>query len=187
MPLTQNANGEMTVVVRTPMDPTRLIGPVRQEIRSIDKDVLPDDVQTMETVVYESVARERFAMLLAVAFAGFAAILAAVGIYGVMAYAVARSTGEIGIRVAMGAEPRDIFRMIIRRALVLAAAGIALGLVGALGLMRLLASILFGVSASDPATYCAVTLVVSVVVLAASYIPARRATRVDPMVALRYE
>ena len=185
--LPQNANDDMTVVVRTAMDPMALVGPVRNELRALDKNIAPDDIQTMDTVVYESVSRERFAMLLAAVFAGLAALLAAVGIYGVMSYAVSRRTGEIGIRVAMGAQPRDIFRMVIRRAVVLAAAGVAIGIAGALALTRLLTNLLFGVSASDPATYTVVALAVSALVLAASYFPARRATRVDPMVALRYE
>ena len=186
-PYTQQTMSDMMVAVRSAIDPSRLIGPVRAEIRNIDKDIAPYNIQTMERVIHESVAGERFAMLLATVFAVFAAILAAVGIYGVMSYAVARRTGEIGIRLAMGAQSRDIFRMVIGRAAALAAAGVAIGIAGSLAATRFLGNMLFGVTATDPATYAVVALVVATVVFLASYIPARRATRVDPMVALRYE
>lgn len=186
-PYTQQTMSDMMVAVRSAIDPLRLVATVRGEIGSIDKDIAPYNFQTMETVVYESVAGERFALLLAVVLAAFAAILAAVGIYGVMSYTVARRTAEIGIRVAMGAGPRNIFRLVIGRAAKLAAVGVAAGIAGSFAATRLLAGMLFGVTASDPATYLAVALAVAAIVLVASYIPARRATRVDPVVALRYE
>jgi putative ABC transport system permease protein len=141
----------------------------------------------MEQVVEDSTAQPRFYLLLLATFAAVALVLAAVGIYGVMSYSVSRRIHEIGIRMALGAERRDVLRLIVRQGMLLALVGAAAGLLGALGLTRLMASLLYGVQPNDPATFLTVTIVLCLVALAANYIPARRATKIDPMVALRYE
>jgi len=177
----------MTLVIRTAGDPKALIGAARDQIRALDKDLPPYNVKTMDEAVYESLVRERFTTLLLIVFAGLALTLAAIGIYGVMSYAVTQRTHEIGIRVALGAQTRDIFKQVIGRAMRLAAAGIALGLAASIALTRLMASLLYGVSTTDPLTFASIAIVLLGVSLLASYIPARRATKVDAMIALRYE
>jgi putative ABC transport system permease protein len=144
-------------------------------------------VQTMEAVVDESIAQNRLNMILLSAFAGLALLLASIGIYGVQAYAVRQRTREVGIRVAMGAQPAEVFRLIIGQGLRLATTGIVIGLAASFGLTRLMASQLYGLSATDPWTFIGVSIVLLTVALAACFIPARRATRIDPVVALRYE
>jgi putative ABC transport system permease protein len=141
----------------------------------------------MEQLLSRSLSRARFSMTLLSIFAGLALVLSAIGIYGVMAYNVAQRTREIGIRLALGAARQDVLTMVLLGAAKLAAFGVLIGLAGALGLNYLLRSQLFGVSPADPSTYFAVALLLALVALAASYLPARRATRVDPLVALRYE
>jgi putative ABC transport system permease protein len=141
----------------------------------------------MDEIVSEAVARQRFSMLLLGVFAGLALVLAAVGIYGVMSYSVAQRTREIGIRMALGAKSSDVLKMAVGQGLRLVFAGIVIGLAAALILTRVMASLLFGVSATDPATFATISLVLFSAALLASYIPARRATKVDPMVALRYQ
>jgi putative ABC transport system permease protein len=141
----------------------------------------------MEKVVSNSVAQPKLITGLVGAFAGFALLLAAVGIYGVMAYTVSQRSHEMGIRMALGAAPRDIFRLVVGQGMRLVLAGIALGFAASLALTRLLASLLFGMRATDPVTFVVVALLLVAVALAACYIPARRATRVDPLTALRYE
>jgi ABC-type antimicrobial peptide transport system permease subunit len=141
----------------------------------------------MEQRVYQSLARQRFAMIMLTAFAGFALLLAAIGIYGVMSYLVSQGTRNIGIRMALGAVRAAILNMILRQGLTLTIVGIVAGLAGAFALTKLMASLLFGVSASDAATYSSVAVLLGAVALAATYVPALRATRVDPMVALRDE
>ena len=183
----QEAQSDMTLVVRTAGDPRSLIGAVREEIRAMDKDLPPFDIKTMDELMYESLARERFTTLLLIVFAGLALLLAAVGIYGVMSYTVTRRTHEIGIRMALGAANRDVLRLVIKQGMGLAAAGIAVGILGAWALTRLMASLLYGVSATDPLTFAAIALLLMGVALLACYLPARRATKVDPMIALRYE
>jgi putative ABC transport system permease protein len=183
----QETQSGMTLVVRTAGDPRSLISAVREEIRALDKDLPPYDIKTMTDVLYESLARERFTTLLLMIFAGLALALASVGIYGVMSYAVTQRTHEIGIRMALGAQTRDIFRQVVGQALRLAGIGVALGLGAAFALTRLMASLLYGVSTTDPLTFALIAILLAGVSLLASYIPARRATRVDPMIALRYE
>jgi putative ABC transport system permease protein len=141
----------------------------------------------MEQVVAASVTQPRFFAGLIAAFAGIALLLAALGIYGVMSYSVTQRTHEMGIRAALGARQRDLLRMVVGQGMLLAAIGLGVGLAGAFGLTRLLTSMLFGVGATDPLTFAAVSLLLAAVAFAASYLPARRAARVDPMVALRYE
>jgi putative ABC transport system permease protein len=144
-------------------------------------------VQTMDEVVARSTASPRFYLLLLGTFAAVALALAAVGIYGVMSYSVARRTNEIGIRMALGARPSDVLRLVMREAVTVTAAGAAAGLAAALALTRLMAGLLYGVAATDPATFAGVCVVLTLVALTATYLPARRATRVDPLTALRYE
>jgi putative ABC transport system permease protein len=145
------------------------------------------DIKTMRAVVDESVSRERFVALLLIVFAVLALALAAIGIYGVMSYSVAQRTQEIGIRLALGARTFDVLKLVVRSGMSLAVIGVAAGLVGAFAITRLMASLLFGVSPTDLVTFVLVTAGLFLVALLACYIPARRATKVDPLVALRYE
>lgn len=189
IPLTQYpwALEPRDVVVRAASNPAGLTSAVRREIAALDKDQPVSDVRTLDHVAGEPVAQRQFLMVLLGVFAGLALALAAVGIYGVMTYSVAQRTHEIGIRMALGAEQRDVLKLIVARGLALAVVGVAAGLVAAFTLSRLMASLLYGVRPGDPATLAIVCLTLVAVALAASYIPARRATKVDPMVALRYE
>jgi predicted permease len=175
------------MVVRTSVEPQSLVSAVTQEARSLDPNVPVFDVKTMEQRLSESLARRRFAMLSLALFALVAMVLAAVGIYGVISYSVAQRTREIGVRVALGARTRDVHALVIRQGMTLALFGVVVGLAGAAGLTRLMSSLLFGVSATDPLTFAAITLLLAAVVLLACYVPARRAAKVDPMVALRYD
>ena len=177
----------MSIVVRTTSDPLSLAASVKRQIQTLDKDLPIDDAKTMQQLLAESNSGRRFNMLLLTVFALVALVLAIVGIYGVMSYTVTQRTHEIGIRVAIGAQSRDVFRMVIGQGMRLAIIGVAFGLVGAFGLTRLMTSMLFGVEPTDPATFVIIGVLLTVVALVACYIPGRRATKVNPLVALRYE
>jgi predicted permease len=186
-PYTQFGQIFNTMVVRTDGDPLRFTAAVKDRIWSVDKDQPVSRVQTMDQILSDSVARRRLYVVLLGVFAWVALLLAAAGIYGVVSYSVAQRTREIGIRVALGAERVDVLWLIVAQAAKLALTGELLGILLALGITRLMASLLFGTSAADPFTFACVAILLSGVALVACYIPARRAMRVDPMVALRYE
>jgi putative ABC transport system permease protein len=175
------------LVVSTSVEPQSLTSAVRGAVWGIDRDQPVSNVRTMEDVLSESIARQRFSMLLLGIFAAVALLLAAVGLYGVMSYTVAQRTREIGLRMALGAQRSDVLMLVVGQGLKLALAGVALGLVAAFLLTRVMSSLLFGVSPTDPATLAVISLVLVAVALLAAYIPARRATKVDPLIALRYE
>ena len=175
------------VVVRSTLGTSSVAATIRQEVHGIDKDLPVTDVAMMPDLIKASVAQPRFRTSLLSLFAGMALVLAATGIFGVISYSVSRRTNEIGIRVALGASRRTILRMILRETLTLTFVGMAVGIPCALAASRLLGHMLFGVSASDPVTLATVALVLAAVAALAGFVPARRAMRVDPMVALRYE
>jgi len=177
----------MTFVIRTQGEPTVVAGAARNVIRQIDPEQPVADVRTMESLIGTSVARARFNTLLLTIFGVVALLLAGVGIYGVMAYSVAQRTHEIGVRMALGARAADVLRLVIRRGMMLALGGVAIGLAASFALTRLMKTLLFNVSETDPLTFAGVPLLLAFVALLACLIPARRAAKVDPMVALRYE
>jgi predicted permease len=177
----------ITLVVRTAGDPAGLTSAMKDTVWSLDRNLPISQVATMDSVVAEANAQPRFEMLLLSVFAGVSLILAAVGIYGVMSYSVSRRTHEIGIRVSLGASRSDVLLLVIRKGMLLALIGSAAGVAGALALSRLMSSLLFGVQATDPATFFGLASLLLIVALTASYIPARRAMRVDPVTALRCE
>jgi len=177
----------MTFVLRTESDPHTLAGAVRNVIQQMDKNQPVMDVATMDDVIATSIAPRRFNAMLLSIFALLALILAAVGIYGVVAYSCSQLTHEFGIRMALGAERRQVLRIVLAASARTALGGAALGLLAAVGLTRLMSSMLYGISAHDPLTLAGVTFLLFLVALVGAYVPARRATRVDPLVALRCE
>lgn len=177
----------MNVAIRTTVAPESLVAEVRRVILSLDAMQPAHSIVTMEELLAASLARERFALTLLELFAGLALLSAAVGLYGVMSYAVAQRTHELGLRMALGAQKRDVLTLVIRQGLQLAALGVTIGLALALGLGQLLKSLLYGLSATDPLTFIEVVLLLLIVALVACWLPARRATKVDPLVALRHE
>jgi putative ABC transport system permease protein len=177
----------MTVIIKASGDPNQLIASAREQVKQVDPDQPIYNIRTMDEIRAESVASERLNLTLFSIFAGIALSLAIVGIYGVMSYTVTQRTHEIGIRMAIGAQQRDVFKMIMGQGMMLALIGIAVGLVGAFALTRLMATMLFGVTATDPTTFAAIAILLTIVALLACYLPGRRATKVDPVVSLRYE
>jgi putative ABC transport system permease protein len=187
VPESQMPLDSMTLVVKTASDPHGIVSAVREEVRNMDKDLPLYNIQTMDEYLSAAVAQPRLTTLLLVIFAGLALALTAIGLYGVMSYSVAQRTHEIGIRMALGARPTDVLRLVVKQGMTLAGLGVGIGLVGAFFATRVMASLLFGISAKDPLTFAAIALIIAAVALAACFVPARRATKVDPMVALRYE
>jgi len=187
LPTAQALGGTMYLVARTSVAPSSLAASITSEVRSLDPNIPIFDVKTMDQRLSESLARRRFAMLALGVFAGFALLLAIVGIYGLISYSVAQRTSELGIRLALGARQIDVLRLVLSAGLKLALIGIAVGLVLSFAVTRFLSSLLFGVRATDLFTFSALSILLIVVSLIACYIPARRATKVDPLVALRYE
>lgn len=177
----------MTIVARTASDPQKFIQPISKAIYVVDKEQALWNVRTMEQVMEASVSGRRFNMTLLITFAALALVLAAVGVYGVMNYSVTLRRRELGIRIALGASSVDVLRLVLGQGLTLTLIGVGVGLIVAYGLTRLMASLLYGVSATDSLTFLSVSGVLVAVGLLASYLPARRAARVDPMIALRSE
>jgi putative ABC transport system permease protein len=176
-----------TLIVRATGEPLSLVVPIKEAVWSVDKDQPISDVRSMEQVLWKSVAQPRVFALLLGAFALMAMVLAAIGIYGVVSYSVTQRTQEIGVRIALGAKHVDVLRMILGEGMLLTCVGLSMGLLGAVALSRVLSRFLFEVQPTDPATYTAVVLLLAAVAFAACYAPARRATRVDPIVSLRCE
>ena len=177
----------MTYFVRTTADPVSMLAAVKEKIREADRNQAFSSIATIDQLVERSLNRRRFNLLLLTSFAVLALILASVGLYGLMSFMTAQRTHEIGIRMAFGATPRDVLKLIIGQGMALTLAGIVIGLLASFALTRLMESLLFGVSATDPVTLGITAFVLGTVPLFACYIPARRATKVDAMVALRYE
>ncbi|HET6890397.1 MAG TPA: FtsX-like permease family protein, partial [Pyrinomonadaceae bacterium] len=190
-PLTQHRgegwSNSLMLAVQTSIPPQTLTSAITQQVLALDPDQPVASVRTMDELLSRTLSEARFSLLLFALFAALALGLAAIGIYGVMATAVTQRTHEIGLRVALGAQKRDVFRLIIGQGMVMVLIGVAVGLASAIGLTRLMSTLLFGVSPTDPVTLAVITLLLATVALMACYIPARRATRVDPLVALRYE
>jgi len=188
IPASQDPSRRMDVVIRTTaIEPTGIQASLRNIVHEFDKDLFVPILEPFERRIGTTLAQPRFNMMLLGCFAGVAMILAAIGIYGVIAYTVAQRTKEIGIRMALGAQRIDMLRMIMRQSFAVIAVGLIAGILGALGVTRLMSSLLYGVSTNDISIYAIVTIVLSGAALIATYFPARRAMAVDPMVALRYE
>jgi putative ABC transport system permease protein len=177
----------MTVIAKAAADPNQLVASIRQQVKALDSDQPIYNIRTMNEIRSDSVAPERLNLTLLSIFAGIALVLAIVGIYGVMSYSVTQRTHEIGIRMAVGAQPLDVFKMVIGQGMLLALIGVGIGLIGAFGLTRLMTTMLFGVEPTDPVTFAVISVLLLLVALVACYLPSRRATKVDPTVSLRYE
>jgi putative ABC transport system permease protein len=187
VPAEQSPWETMTLVVRSSGDPTALAAALREEVSAVDKDQPLSEIATMEQIFAKAVAPQRFNLLLVSLFAALALALSTVGVYGVIAYSVTQRAQEMGVRLALGANSRDILRLVIGQAMRVSLLGVALGLVAAVALTRVMTSLLFEVSATDPVVFVGLAVLLIIVTLVASFIPARRATKVDPLVALRYE
>jgi predicted permease len=187
MPVAQNHETGMTLYVRASVPPASLIGGLRREIQTIEPNLPVPNIQTMTDTIGASLYPARMGAWLLAAFGGLALLLAGVGIYGLLSFSISRRTREMGIRLALGAEARNVFLLVVRDGMLLAGAGIVIGLAGGLAAARSLAGFLYGVPTSDVATFAAMTMTLLTVALAACVIPARRAMRVNPIAALRYE
>jgi predicted permease len=177
---------QASIVVRGAGDPTALVDAIRREVWAVDP-LLPVEEWTLDSLLEQTLGAPRFQTLLLLAFASAALLLAAMGVYALVSYAVAQRTREIGVRMALGARRPDVLRMVLRQGIALTTAGVSLGILGALSLTQLLEKVLYGVSTTDPATHAAAALFLATIAILATYLPARRATEVDPVVALRSE
>lgn len=187
MPLRQNYTSQGVLHVRTTGDPGTVLSTVRSKVQQLDRHLALTGVNTIKEIMNQGLYAPRMGAALLSLFGLLALLLSNVGIYGVLAYNVNQRTHEIGLRMALGAKPADVFRMVVGQGLWLVLLGIGLGLAAAFGLTRFFSSLLYGVSATDPVTFVGIPLMLSVIALVACYLPAERATRVDPVVALRYE
>jgi predicted permease len=186
-PLSKTYERSMTIVTRTKSDPGAIAGSLRAALTSMDKSLPVYALKPMEEYLHDSLARRRFNVVLLSAFSGIALVLAAIGIYGVISYGVGQRTREMGIRMALGAQSRDVLKLVVRQAMTLTLGGVVIGLLASFALTRLLKSLLFSVSVTDPLTFGVIALLLTLIALLACLIPAVRATKVDPLVALRYE
>jgi putative ABC transport system permease protein len=177
----------MTIVIRTTVAPQSLAAAVQETVKTLDRTVPVSGVVSMDQVITDTLWQQRFNLQLIGLFAGLALVLAAVGLYGVMSYSVAQRTREVGLRMALGAQRRDVIKLIVGQGMRLALCGVGIGLLGAFALTRLLATLLFGVKPTDLLTFTSVAVCLLAVAFVACYVPARRATKVDPLEALRYE
>jgi putative ABC transport system permease protein len=187
LPEAQYPGSFMALVVRTSSDPRSMTAAIKDEILAVDPDQAVYEIRTMEQLLSDSISLRRFSMMLLIIFAALALTLAAVGIYGVISYSVTQRTHEIGVRMALGAGQRDILKLVIGQGMALTLTGIAIGIAASFALTRLMASLLYGVSATDAAIFVSIPAILAGVAIGACFVPARRATKVDPMVALRYE
>jgi putative ABC transport system permease protein len=176
-----------TIVIRTQSNPSALVPAIREQIRQLEADLALSDVQTMEEVMSRSVSAPRFYLILLSIFGIVAVILAAAGIYGVISYTVAQGTRDIGVRIALGANPAGVLQGVLRQGFVLTMVSLVIGLAASIGLTRLMGSLLFGVKATDPVTLGAMVILTTAIALLACYFPARRAARIDPLIALRHQ
>ncbi|MDQ3013130.1 MAG: FtsX-like permease family protein, partial [Acidobacteriota bacterium] len=175
------------LVIRATGNPMDLVAAVRREIRAVEPDQPISNIATMADQLGEETQQRRMGMILLASFAALALLLATLGIYGVLSYFVAQHTPEIGVRMALGAQSRDVFGLVLKKGMSMTLLGVGIGMAATLALTRLMSSLLFGVSATDPLTFALIALLLTLVALLACYLPARRATKVDPMIALRYE
>lgn len=186
-PLSKTYQRSMTIVARTKSDPSAMAGSLRAALTEIDNGLPVSSIKPMTEYLRDSLSRRRFNLVLLSLFSGIALVLAAIGVYGVISYGVTQRTHELGIRMALGAQPRDVLKLVVRQGMLVTLGGVGIGLLGSLALTRLMKGLLFSVSVTDPLTFAAITLLMILIALLACLIPARRATKVDPLVALRYE
>jgi putative ABC transport system permease protein len=186
-PLSPTHQRSLTIVARTNSDPGAIAGPLRTALTAVDKDLPVYSLKPMTEYLHDSLSRRRFNMILLVVFSGVALVLAAVGIYGVISYGVTQRTHELGVRMALGAQSGDVLKLVVRQAMIVALAGIGIGVLASLALTRLIKSLLFSVEVTDPLTFVVIASLMTLIALLACLVPARRATKVDPLIALRYE